>query len=47
MSLIYVANGYSDKKKNGVGVIGYPCICMFPYGNSRPSIGKVPKNVKI
>ena len=22
------------------------CTCMFPYENSRPSLGEVPKNVK-
>ena len=32
--------------KYGVGVIGYPCTCIFPFRNSRPSLGKVPKNVK-
>ena len=46
ISLIYVAYGYSNEKKQifSVRVIhGYPCTCLFPYGNFRTSLGKVQK----
>ena len=36
-----VHNGYPYEKKKFGGVIGYLCTCMFPYGYSRPSLGKV------
>ena len=55
MLVIYVAYGYSNKNETKiflVGVIGYPCTCMyvcmytcmyFPCGKCRTSLGKVPK----
>ena len=50
MLLIYVVYGYSNKnetKKFLVGVIGYPCTCMFPCVKCRTSLGKVPKKWKL
>ena len=49
MLLIYVHNGYPNRKQNlvvGSLVTPVQCACMFSYGNSRSSLGKVPKNVK-